>query len=64
LLSFPYRSIVVCSEDDPYGNPEYAKSRADAWGGEFVNIGRAGHINSASNLGIWTQGLQLLNGLR
>jgi predicted alpha/beta hydrolase family esterase len=64
LLSLPYRSVVVSSEDDPYGSPEFAKSCADAWGSEFVSIGRAGHINSASNLGIWTQGLQLLNGLR
>jgi len=64
LLSLPYRSIIVSSEDDPYGNPEYAKSCADAWGGGFVNIGRAGHINATSNLGIWMQGLQFLNGLR
>lgn len=64
LLSLPCKSVVVSSEDDPYGNPEYAKSCAEAWGGEFVNIGRAGHINSASNLGIWPRGLQLLDGLR
>ena len=50
--------------NDPYGNPEFAKMRALMHaGGEIVVIGRAGHVEQDSNLSIWTQGLQLLNGL-
>ena len=64
LQRLPYKSTIVLSEDDPYGGPEYAKLCADGWGGKFVSIGRAGHINSASNLGMWPQGLELLNQLR
>ena len=64
LLKLPYRSIVVSSQDDPYGSPDYAKLCADAWGSTFVDIGRAGHINSASNLGGWPGGLRLLEELR
>jgi len=64
LLKLPYISIVVSSQDDPYGSPEHAKSCADAWGSRFIDIGRAGHINSASNLGVWPVGLRLLEELR
>src|ERR1043166_3937787 len=64
LSRLPYRSIVVSSQNDPYGSPEYAKSCADVWGSTFVDIGRAGHINGASNLGAWPAGLKLLDELR
>jgi uncharacterized protein len=64
LLELPYRSIVVSSQDDPYGTPEYAKFCAGAWGSTFVDIGKAGHINAASNLGRWPAGLKLMKELR
>jgi predicted alpha/beta hydrolase family esterase len=64
LVKLACRSIVVCSEDDPYGTPEYAKSCADAWESTLVDIGTAGHIGSASNLGVWPRGLGLLEELR
>jgi predicted alpha/beta hydrolase family esterase len=64
LLELPYRSIVVSSQDDPYGSPEHAKLCADAWGSRFVDIGRAEHINNASILGRWPDGLRLLEELR
>lgn len=60
----PCKSVVVSSQDDPYASPEYARSCADAWGSTFVEIGRAGHINAASNLARWPAGLKLLEGLR
>jgi serine hydrolase len=63
-LRLPCKSIVLSSQDDPYASPEYAKSCADAWGSTFVDIGRAGHINAASNLVHWPAGLKLLEGLR
>ena len=64
LKMLPYSSIVVSSEDDPYGAPAYARRCAEAWGSRFVNVGAAGHINAASNLGKWEQGLELLQSLR
>jgi len=63
-LRLPCKSIVVSSQDDPYASPDYAKSCADAWGSAFVDVGRAGHINAASNLAHWPMGLKLLEGLR
>lgn len=60
-LSFP--SIVVASTNDPYGNLEFSKSTAAAWGSRFVNIGAAGHINSKSGLGGWNEGFSLLQQL-
>ena len=59
----PFRSIVVSSEDDPYGTAAYMQRCADAWGSRFVNIGAAGHINANSNLGMWEMGWELLQTL-
>ncbi len=64
LLRFPFPSIVVASTDDIYVSLETARRFADAWGSRFVNIGAAGHINSASNLGAWPAGQALLAELR
>ena len=60
-LTFP--SIVVASTNDPYGSVEFAMSAASAWGGRFVNIGSAGHINSRSGFGEWNDGFLLLKQL-
>ena len=60
----PFRSVVVASDDDVYVSVEQARSYAEAWGSTFVNVGAAGHINSASNLGAWPAGYALLKGLR
>jgi len=59
----PFRSIVVGSADDPYAAPDFGPSCAAAWGGEFVSVGPAGHINAASNLGAWPAGQELLRRL-
>jgi predicted alpha/beta hydrolase family esterase len=64
MLRFRFRSIVVASANDPYVTLARAQTFAVAWGSEFVTIGEAGHINSASGLGDWAQGLALLNILR
>jgi predicted alpha/beta hydrolase family esterase len=64
LLRLRFRSIVVASSNDPYVTPSRAKTFAKKWGSEFVMIGEAGHINSASGLGEWVEGLALLNTLR
>jgi hypothetical protein len=64
MLRLPFPSIVVASSNDPYVTLSRAKTFATAWGSEFVMIGEAGHINSASGLGNWEKGLILLNILR
>lgn len=63
LQRLPFKSIVVSSENDPYGGSAYARRCADEWGSRFVNIGAAGHINAASNLGAWDEGMALLRSL-
>jgi uncharacterized protein len=63
-LRLRFRSIVVASSNDPYVTLSRAQTFAKKWGSEFVMIGGAGHINSASGLGDWPEGLALLNTLR
>jgi uncharacterized protein len=63
-LPLPFPSTVVASQDDVYVSLEQARSYAEAWGSTFVDIGAAGHINSASNLGAWPAGYALLEELR
>ena len=61
LLNF--RSIVVASANDSYGDLDFAKSCAIAWGSDFINIGEVGHINADSGIDQWIQGLDLLKKL-
>jgi predicted alpha/beta hydrolase family esterase len=56
----PFPSIVVASSNDEYVTLDRARTFAEAWGSSFVNIGKAGHINSASGLGDWPRGRELL----
>lgn len=56
----PFRSIVVASENDPYAGLAWSHQLAGAWGAHLVNVGSAGHINTASGLGIWPKGQDLL----
>lgn len=63
LTKLPFPSIVVASENDEYISLEQAEKYADAWGSRFINIGAKGHINSASGLGEWREGLDLLQTL-
>lgn len=57
---FRFPCLIVASNDDPYGSAEYASMRARQWGGGLVELGPLGHINGASGLGEWPQGLSLL----
>jgi predicted alpha/beta hydrolase family esterase len=57
---FSFRSIVVVSDDDPYGSPEHAERLAAAWGSCVVHTGNRGHINANSGLGAWPEGYDLL----
>ena len=56
----PMPSVLVASENDPYGSIEYARTLADSWQATFVNVGPRGHINADSELGAWSEGLAIL----
>ncbi|MBV8605650.1 MAG: serine hydrolase family protein [Pelomonas sp.] len=56
----PFRSVLAASSDDPFCAIERAGSLAAAWGAELVVCGARGHLNSASGLGDWPEGLALL----
>jgi len=58
-----FKTIVVASSNDPWVSPARAKYFADCWGSEFIDIGHAGHINTASGYGEWKQGLEILKKL-
>jgi uncharacterized protein len=64
LVRLPFPSVVVASSNDPFVTVVRAQAFAKAWGSEFVMIGEAGHINSASSLGDWPEGFSLLRSLR
>jgi uncharacterized protein len=57
----PFPSVVVASEDDPYGSLEHATATAGLFGASLVNVGRKGHINAGSALGDWPEGWSLLS---
>lgn len=60
MQPLPFKSIVVCSTNDPYGSAAYMQHCAQAWGSELAVIGDYGHINASSGLGAWEQGQALL----
>ncbi|MDQ2793491.1 MAG: alpha/beta hydrolase [Bacteroidota bacterium] len=63
LARLPFPSKVVFSQNDEWVTPDRARQFAEAWGSELVNIGAAGHINTAGGYGDWPAGLALLESL-
>ena len=63
LARFPVPALVVASSNDPYVSVARAERFASSWGADFCNVGEQGHINSASKLQVWPQGLLLLGQL-
>lgn len=61
--ALPCRGLVVASGDDPYCAPGVSAALAAGWGAELHLAGEHGHLNSASGLGDWPEGRQLLRGL-
>jgi predicted alpha/beta hydrolase family esterase len=59
----PCPSIVVASTNDPYCSLEVAAGFASSWGSRLRTVGEHGHLNSASELGSWPEGRELLNAL-
>lgn len=64
LETMPFKSIVVTSDNDEWVTPQRARFFADAWGSDFINIGKAGHINAISGHYKWAEGLDILNKLK
>jgi predicted alpha/beta hydrolase family esterase len=60
LRLLPFPSLLVASANDPYLPIEIAARLASAWGSQFVDVGRQGHINVASGHGPWPIGEGLL----
>jgi predicted alpha/beta hydrolase family esterase len=63
LVRFPVPALVVASTDDTYVSPARAREFADSWGADYCELPELGHINTASKLGLWPQGLLLLGQL-
>ncbi|WP_313895801.1 MULTISPECIES: RBBP9/YdeN family alpha/beta hydrolase [Streptomyces] len=59
----PCPALVVGSADDPYCAPEVAEGFAERWDARWHLVGAYGHINSASGLGSWREGRELLDSL-
>ena len=60
-IKLPFPSIVVASTNDPYAVMENSAKLAAWWGSKFVCVGDKGHINAASGLDLWKEGLSLLS---
>ena len=60
-LKFP--SILITSNDDPYINAQRAEFLAEKWKSKYLNIGNKGHLNAASQLGLWKDGQEILDEL-
>ena len=58
-VTLPFPSVLVGSRNDPYMAFETAKAYADSLGSDFVDLGRAGHINIDSGYGRWKRGYRL-----
>lgn len=63
LARLPFASIVVSSNDDPYGGAPFSQSCANGWGSRWIDIGARGHINADSGLGDWDEGRGWLTSL-
>ncbi|UTH75467.1 alpha/beta hydrolase [Chromobacterium sp. IIBBL 290-4] len=61
--TLPVPAIVAASQDDPYCGLAEAKRMAEAWGAQFCDAGRCGHMGSLAGLGSWPTGQSLLQRL-
>jgi predicted alpha/beta hydrolase family esterase len=59
----PFPALAAISDDDPYCGIGQAQRMAADWGARSQRLGAVGHVNAASGLGDWPQGLALLDAL-
>ncbi len=64
LKPLVFASVLVASNNDPFGRLSSQAAYATAWGSQFVEVGALGHINGESGLGDWPQGRALVQGLQ
>ena len=64
LQPLPFKSVLIGSHNDPYCTLARAQVLAMAWGSEFVDYGKSGHINADSGLGLWAEGQAILQQLQ
>ncbi|WP_431034760.1 RBBP9/YdeN family alpha/beta hydrolase [Streptomyces sp. P6-2-1] len=58
----PCRALVVASTDDPYRTAGKSAEIAAGWGARWRDVGPRGHLDTASGVGEWTEGRELLRG--
>ena len=63
LDRLPFPAIVIGSSNDEYVSEPRARLFAQQWGARYLDAGPLGHLNSASNLGMWPLGQSLLEDL-
>ena len=63
LDKLKYPSVVISSTNDPYISIERAEFLAKKWESDFYNVGLKGHLNLASQLGLWEEGQEILKSL-
>ena len=56
----PVPAIVITSSDDPYCTPDRTREFASTWGVPTIDVGARGHLNTASDIGEWAEGRNLL----
>ncbi|MEU6443001.1 alpha/beta hydrolase [Streptomyces sp. NPDC047046] len=56
----PCPAVVVASADDPYCTTETSAELAEDWDAQWHLAGRRGHLNTASGVGYWAEGRELL----
>jgi uncharacterized protein len=59
LEKLPFESTLIASTNDIYANISRSQEFAKAWGSEFYNIGKKGHINASSSIGFWEEGFRI-----
>jgi predicted alpha/beta hydrolase family esterase len=60
-VSLPFPSILVASRTDPYTSFQRSCDMAKFWGSGLLDLGDAGHVNTESGFGRWTDGERLLD---
>ena len=63
LDRLPFPAIVIGSSNDEYVSEPRARFFAQQWGARYLDAGPLGHLNSASNLGMWPLAQSLLEEL-
>ncbi|MFM2478512.1 RBBP9/YdeN family alpha/beta hydrolase [Celerinatantimonas sp. MCCC 1A17872] len=58
-----FKTIVVCSDNDPYARLERSQLFAKNWGSELICLKQAGHINADAGFGQWPLASELLERL-